>query len=235
MIRHQNADDHPATYSSWWLFLLLALFLWGACCWGFFEFLDSLVPRVLLLLSRDSVFFCTPTEPFYVLLELFIVFPFTIISLVLGLLILPSARENLKKRPEGWAVAVARVIPARWMIAGGTTYLLMVVLYLFALSSNVCLSDSELYYRPSIFYPMEIYRLSEVAEVRSICRKERRGWYTQLEIRMTDDSLFDLTAVKPIYDASSERIRAMLRGIPQNTVGMSPACPIEDKVRVIPR
>ena len=228
-----------------WLIVLVALLgplLLVASGAGMFLLVDSLALRALILLSPDNVFFCTPTEPFYIVPELIFWFPIGLMAPFLLLWTVPryrrSALDNAELR-ELWS----SVIGSRSTIAIFGMYVTMVPVYLFALSSNVCLSASEIYYRPNIFFPLQIYALSQIAEVRPQCTKgpkfairaSRSGPMIGLEIRMTDTTSFNIAAVKPVYLASSERILDLLQNVPLNNSEIDHDCPDDLKMLITPR
>jgi len=111
--------------------------------------------------------------------------------------------------------------------------LFVLPIYLFALSSNVCVSDSQIYYRPNIFFRLRTYGMSQIKEVRPRCGRGRRGWHTGLEIAMTDASVFDLgdamTSAPP-----SARMLALLRNVPLNASQIHHDCPVALRKEITP-
>lgn len=211
---------------------ILAPLVGIACLAKSLFWLDGFVFRALVLSSRDGVFFCTLTSSGYEVLEVITVIPVFFVSIALVSLAVPSNRKTLKFAPRAWA-ATAGVSPS-WQIPALVMYLLVVLFYLFALSSNVCLSDNELYYRPNIFFPLQTYRLSDGAVAKPVCR-HGKSWYAHLHVRMPDDTSFDLSRLPYLYQTSSQRILAVLRDVPLDTSGIASGCPLEAMTDVMPR
>jgi hypothetical protein len=109
--------------------------------------------------------------------------------------------------------------------------LVVLPIYLFALSSNVCVSDSQIYYRPNIFFRLQTYGMSQIKEVRPRCVRTRRGWNTGLAVAMTDASVFDIK--QPLLP-SSERILAVLRSAPLNASQIHNDCPVDIRKQITP-
>jgi hypothetical protein len=85
--------------------------------------------------------------------ELIISFPSGVMTPVLSLFLVPSVRRSAQNNTE--LPATSSFVDAKSAIAIFGTYLHLGPLYLFALSSDVCLSDCEIYYRPNIFFRYE--------------------------------------------------------------------------------
>jgi hypothetical protein len=213
------------------LFVLSASFLFLACGAGMVVIIHTIALLALTLSSSDNVFFCTPTYPFYLVPELIISFPIGLMTPFFLFWMVPTFRSRLKNE----AAELIPLIRIKWALAIFCMYLFLVLLYLFGLSSNVCLSDSEIYYRPNIFVPLRTYALSQIAEVRPRCTFPTRSWLPGLEIRMADGASFNLAAVWPLYFASSERILGLLANAPLNTSEISPDCPNDLKLLITPR
>jgi hypothetical protein len=53
--------------------------------------------------------------------------------------------------------------------------LFVLPIYLFALISNVCVSDSQIYYRPNIFFRLRTYGMSQIKESAATMRERPKG------------------------------------------------------------
>lgn len=213
--------------------LLVGIPVTMMCALGILLLITSVAPRALVLLAPDNVFFCTPTQ--YALVILVIagfVISVPIAGMTANLLMwmvppIRSALENEKLRAGGSFIRAQSGIATLAV----RMYLFLVPIYLIALSSNVCVSDSEIYYRPNILLPLRTYDLPQVVEVRPQCTRGR-GWNIGIEITMADGSLLDL-GVLPGFP--SERILALLRNVPLNTSQIRRDCPSDLRKLITPR
>lgn len=215
--------------------LLVGIPVTMACALGIFLLISALAVRAPVLLGHHNVFFCTPTEYATIILVLA---GFAISIPIAGMIanslmwMVPPIRsvlENAKSRVGGSFIRAQSGIATFAL----RVYLVVVPVYLFALSSNVCLSDSTIYYRPNILFPLRTYAPSQVVELRPRCTRGR-GWDIGLDITMTDGSSFDLAVIEPVYLASSERILALLPNVPLNTSQIRRDCPFDLKKLITP-
>jgi hypothetical protein len=95
-----------------------------------------------------------------------------------------------------------------------------------ATSSEVCLSDSHIYYRAHVFSQLQAYGISQIAEVRPRCMKgSRGGWDIGLNVVMIDGATLDLAVVGPWFSASSPMILAFLRDVRSSNAQIESGCP----------
>jgi hypothetical protein len=203
---------------------------------GTFLIIDNFASHALILLGPDHAFFCTPTHYAAVVLVIsgfFISVPIGLMVANLLLWMVPPIRYSLENGESRAGGSFIRNLSQLATLAI-RMYLVVVPVYLIALSSRVCLSDFEIYYRPNIFFPRRTYGLSQVAEVRSRCTRGREGWNIGLEITMTDGSLFDLAVDNGEYLASSERILGLFHNVRLKTAQIHPDCPNNLKKSITP-
>jgi hypothetical protein len=201
-----------------------------ACALGISLLIEILAVRTLVLLAPDNVFFCTPTHYatlVLVLVGLLLSMPIGHMIANLVLWIVPPIRSALEQTGRSFMRAQSQLAKVALYVS-----LFLVPIYLIALSSNVCVSDSEIYYRPNIFFPLGTYGVSQITEVRPRCTKGRGGRNIELEIAMNDASLLDLAAW-PFFP-SSERILALLRNVPQNARQVHHDCPVALRKLITP-
>jgi hypothetical protein len=105
--------------------------------------------------------------------------------------------------------------------------LILMPIYVIAVGSEVCLSDSKIYYRPYSLASQQTYDMSQVAEVRPRCTKGNRGgWDIGLDLVMSDGASFDFAVVGPWFSSSSARILTSLRGLRSSDSQIDSDCPI---------
>jgi hypothetical protein len=149
---------------------------------------------------------------------------FTIANLLLWMV--PPIRADLQRAEAraGQSFAAANTGLVKFT---SISALVLLPVYIAAVSSNVCLSDSQIYYQSHMLSPLRTYDRSQLAEVRPRCTKgSRGGWDIGLDIVMIDGASFDLAVVGPWFTASSERILAMLHGVPSDDSRIELGCPV---------
>lgn len=236
IIRPRSGHAFARATRRWspWRIVLVPLGL--ACVIGMFVVINNFAFDDLILLGPDHAFFCTPTHfaAFVLVILGFVVsVPIGLVIANLLLWMVPPIRYSLENAESRAGGSFVRNL-SQLVTLALPMYLVVVPLYLIALSSSVCLSDGEIYYRPNIFFPLRTYDLSQVVEVRSRCTRGREGWDIGIEITMTDGSLFDLAVAEGQYRASSERILGLFHNIRLKTAQISPDCPNNLKKSITP-
>jgi hypothetical protein len=223
-----NARRRPSAWQ------ILALGIGFACLIGVFIIGYDLTLRAQIFLGPDDVFFCTPTHVSAIILLLLLFglsIPLGFIIANLMLWTVPPIRAALEKADgRSFANATAGLVRLTSVSA-----LVLLPVYVAAVSSKVCLSESRIYYQSHLLASLQAYDLSQIAEVRPRCTKgSRGGWNIGLYIEMADGATFDLAYVEPWFFASSERILALLRGKRSNDSQIASGCPIGLRNRITP-
>jgi len=160
----------------------------------------------------DQAFYCATTA----VAGIFLVLSAGAVSVLIALAIAGSLLSAVPP-VRGVAASVRSQLPAIAI----PSLLIVVPMYLVALSSSVCLSDSEIHYRPNLLFPMRTYGLSQVAEVQRQCLRGNGRWDPRLWVRMTGGSWFDLSYDHGAYLKSSQRILGLLHRARVNTAAPS--------------
>ena len=156
---------------------ILALPLGLACAIGVFLFVADVTLHALIFFGPDKVFFCTPTH----ISEIVLLLAVGVLSVLIGFIIanlllwmLPPIRAALE-RAEAHAGQSFSTANARLVKFSAISALILMPIYVIAVGSEVCLSDSKIYYRPYSLASQQTYDMSQVAEVRPRCTKGNRG------------------------------------------------------------
>lgn len=223
------ADAFTRAGRRWSPWRILAVPLGFACAVAVFLFVADMTLRALILFGPDNVIFCTPTHVSAIILFLAL----AVLSVPAGLVIanlllwtirpIRAALERADARAgQSFATANAQLVNFAMLSA-----LILLPIYVIALGSKDCLSDSEIYYRPHLLASQQTYALSQVAEVRPRCTKGTRGgWDIGLDLAMNDGASFDLAVIGPWFSSSSDRILTSLRGLRSNDSRIHSDCPI---------
>jgi hypothetical protein len=205
------------------------------CAIALFLLCGNLTLRGQLLFGPDAVFFCTPTLVAALILFLVVAalsVPAGFLAANLLLWPVPAIRTALQRSGarQSFAAANAEFIRMTAILA-----LVLLPVYAVAVGSKVCLSDSQLYYRPSTLWTSRTYDLSQVTDLRPRCvRSSRGGWNLGLDVTTTDGSSFDLAVVDRWFAASSDRILAALQGVGSNDSQIDSGCPAALRALVVP-
>jgi hypothetical protein len=207
---------------------ILAVPLGFSCAIGVFLFGSNLTLRAQIFFGPDKVFFCTPIHSSTIILFLAV----GVLSLLIGFIIanlllwiVPPIRAALERAEARVGQSFVTANAELFKFTSISTLVLLPI-YVAAVSSKVCLSDSQIYYQSHLFSPLQTYGMSQLAEVRPRCTEgSRGGWGIGLDIAMIDGTSFDLAVVGPWFSASSERIMSSLRGVRSNDSQIELGCP----------
>lgn len=199
-----------------------------ACTIGVFLVCISLALQAQNFFGSDSAFYCTPTRPAAIVLSMSLF----LVSIAIGFLIanlllrtiLPirAALEQAEAR-AGQSFTTVNAALIRYAVLFAIVGLPICAV---AASSRVCLSDSQIFYRPHAFAILQSYSLSKVVELRPQCFRGVRGaWDIGLEVAMADGISLDLATIRPWFSRSSPRILAVLWGMRSDYSQIESACP----------
>jgi hypothetical protein len=208
---------------------ILAVPLGFACAIGVFLFGSNLTLRAQIFFGPDKVFFCTPIHSSAIILFLAIGVLSLLIGFIIGNLLLWMVRPIRAALEQAEARAGQSFVTANAELIkfASISALVLLPIYVAAVCSKVCLSDSQIYYQSHALSPLQTYGMSQLAEVRPRCTEgSRGGWDIGLDIAVIDGASFDLAVVGPWFSASSERILSSLRGVRSNDSQIEPGCPI---------
>jgi hypothetical protein len=165
--------------------------------------------NVFSLLCPDGVLFCTPTR-----LSMIIIFFVLIVyaGSLGGMFVTLLWSPRRQRRSELKLFLKIGAIP--------------LPIYLLAVGSMVCVSETEVQYRTQLLAGWHHYPLSRIASVRPDCsRGSRGGWDVRLYITMDDGTSFDLATLHPWLPSRWQQVMGKLTSRPWDNSDIARDCP----------
>jgi hypothetical protein len=161
------------------------------------------------LLSPEGTLFCTPTR-------------LSMIILFFVLLFLAGSLGGMFATLL-WSPRRQRRSDLKFLLKIGA---IPFPIYLLALGSMVCVSETEIQYRSQLLAGWQRYHMSQIVSVRPDCsRGSRGGWDVRLYLTMDDGRSFDLAALHPWLPSSWQRVVGELSSRPWDNSNIDRDCP----------
>lgn len=218
-----------------WRLVLIPLVF--ACTTAVFLLIANLAMKAQVFFGPDDVFFCTPANLAIVVMFLSVM-PVAasggcVISNLLIWTISPIRRALEKaEAPVGQSFSKANAALIKFFVIA---VLIVLPILAVAMNSRLCLSQTELYYKPHLLASLQTYSLAQVVVVRPRCmRRNRTERDIGLDLVMSDGATFDVANIWPWFSPSSERVWAALRGIPSDKSQVQADCPSNVRKHIAP-